>query len=370
MVRTIRVDGMGKRGPLPKKRKKVLDWVRHNIATGVLKPGDRLPDRKWFREKFDIANYPVQLSFDELIADGLVKTVSGHGTTVVENLPFRNRYLLLVGARHEDASVNLFAPALRVAAQKAAARRGATFDILELADEKEPSVAYAQMMEDVRHLRYAGVFVQTVTEEGHGLDVVTNVDDVPMAYFARRSELTQGRLAKQIKIYGMEWVEQLYARHFESCREKGCRSVAVFCPLIDEYNDPKPIRRLAEKNGLELVENGYHQFNMRYWNPCQFRRLLDLFLKSDAGRAADAVVLGDDNMLETFAERCRNVYGAKAESRYFVSCHCNFPCPPRSDFPAVFHGPDLEHSFDTFMNYAEDCLAGVRKPRLPEVVVL
>ena len=42
----------------------------------------------------------------------------------------------------------------------AAARRGATFDILELADEKEPSVAYAQMMEDVRHLRYAGVFVR------------------------------------------------------------------------------------------------------------------------------------------------------------------------------------------------------------------
>ena len=75
-------------------------------------------------------------------------------------------------------------------------------------------------------------------------------------------------------------------------------------------------------------------------------------------------------MLKTFAECCRNVYGAKAESRYFVSCHCNFPCPPRSDFPAVFHGPDLEHSFDTFMNYAEDCLAGVRKPRLPEAVVL
>lgn len=370
MARTIRVDGMGKRGPLPKKRRKVLDWVRHSIATGVLKPGDRLPDRKWFRETFGIANYPVQLAFDELMADGFVKSVSGHGTRIAEVLPFRNRYLLLVNARREDAGANLFAPALRLAAQKAAARRGATFDILEIADEKELSVAYAQMMEDVRHLRYAGVFVQTVTEEGHGLDVVTNLDDVPMVHFAQRSELTQGRLVAQIKIYGLDWVEKLYARHFESCREKNRRNVAVFCPLAEVYNDPRSICRLAERHGLALVENGYHQLDMRHWSPWQFRRLLDLFFKSDAGRAADAVVLGDDNMLEIFAERSRKAYGSKAESRHFVSCHCNFPCPPKTDFPAVFHGPDLEHFFDSFMDYAEDCLAGVRKPRLPEAAVL
>jgi len=35
---------MGKRGPLPRKRLKIADWVRREIVKGTYREGERLPD--------------------------------------------------------------------------------------------------------------------------------------------------------------------------------------------------------------------------------------------------------------------------------------------------------------------------------------
>ena len=361
---------MGKRGPLPQKRKKVLKWVRSRIATGVLKPGDRLPDRSWFRKTFDLANLSVQLAFDELIAEGLVKTVSGHGTTVSGDLPFKNRYLLLLRSRGDDAGIMHFAPALRAAAESVARRRGVRFEVREVIDAGGDSVEYAEMMEDVRRHRYAGVFAQGITEFEHGMEVVTNIDDVPMAHFGARTVLSQGNRVVSLQMHSREFVSQLLGSHFDDCVRQGRTNLAVFCPNAPEYSDVSRVSRLAASRGAKIVPQGFHQVDMSHWSRSQFVRLVDLFLRSDAGRAADAVILGDDNMLLPFAERCRRAWGRSAETRYFVSCHCNFPCPVKTDFPVRFHGPDLESTISSFIDYAEDCLAGVRKPRSPAMKLL
>ena len=370
MRKIIRVSGMGRRGPLPGKRKKVLQWVRSRIATGRIKPGERLPDRKWFRERFDIANYPVQLAFDELVADRLVRPVSGHGTVVAEKLPFERRYLLLLRSRGDDAGVKHFAPALRTAAKNVAQKRDVTFEVKELIDTDGDSVEYAEMLEDVRRHRYAGVFSQGISEVEHGMEVVTNVDDVPMAHFGPRSVLSQGNLVVSLPMHSRDFVRLLFGSHFEDCRRQGRRRVAVFCPLAPEYSEAVRLRELAVESGLEIVPNGYHQIDMSHWSRVQFMRLMDLFLRSDAGRAAEAVIFGDDNLLLPFVECCVGMYGKKAASRYFVSCHCNFPCPVPADFPVNFHGPDLESTISSFVDYAEDCLAGTRHPRQPELKLL
>ena len=370
MRKIIRVAGMGRRGPLPGKRKKVLQWVRSRIATGRLKPGDRLPDRKWFREKFDIANFPVQLAFDELVADGLVKPVSGHGTVVAEKLPFENRYLLLLRSRGDDAGIKHFAPALRAAAKNVAKKRDVTFEVKELIDTDGDSVEYAEMLEDVRRHRYAGVFSQGISEVEHGMDVVTNVDDVPMGHFGPRSALSQGNLVVSLQMHSRNFVRSLFGSHFDDCRKRGRLRVAVFCPYAPEYTDESRLRPFAKEHGLEVVPNGFHLVDMSHWIRSQFVRLMDLFLRSDAGRAADAIILGDDNLLLPFIECCVKAYGKSAGSRYFVSCHCNFPCPIETDFPVNFHGPDLESTISSFVDYAEDCLAGARHPRQPELKLL
>ena len=365
MGKVIRTAGTGRRGPLPGKRRKVCAWVRHEIAVGNLKPGERLPDRKWFMARFGIANHPVQLAFEELSRDGLVRSVPGHGTCVADSLPFDGRYLLAVRSNPIDAGSHLFASALRLAAQEVAAQRGVSFEVRDLVDAERDSVAYAEMMDAVRRQRYAGVFVQCLTKEGHESDVLTNIDDVPMAYAGESSHLAQGNLVKSIGMPDFEGIVAEFRRHFAACREKGCRRVAMFGAWNPQYDRESYFRRLARDYDLQIVPGGFHHFDMGRWYAEQFKRLVDLFFRSDGGREADAIVLADDNMLMPFAEVHRKLFGRKDDARHFVSCHCNAPLFPETDYPVSFHGYDLVATLLSLVDYAKDCRAGVRRPRLP-----
>lgn len=370
MKKPIRVAGMGKRGPLPGNRRKMLKWIRHRIAVGILKPGDRLPDRKALCRKFEVSICPVQMAMNELIADGFVKAVSGHGTLVADPLPYAGKYLLLLRSRRDDAGVNLFAPALRAAAAQVAAQRKVSFDVKALIDEGPDSVPYAELKEEIRRHRYAGVFLQGTSELTNDTDVVTNINDVPMVYFGKRTIRSQGDRAIPLRIWEGEGVEMLFGRHCADCRRHHCRRVAVIAPWTPGDGFREVVFAKVKEHGLEVVANGFHVVDMSHWDERQFRRLCKLFLSSDAGRAAEAVVLGDDNLLLPFAECCREALGAKAGRRYFVSCHCNFPLLPKCDFPSAFHGPDLVDAISSFVDYADDCRAGMRKPRPPRLNIV
>ena len=366
-MKTIRTSDMGRHGPLPVKRRKVLEWTRAQIALGKYKPGAMLPPRKWFREKFGIADHPVQQVFAELEGEGLVRAVSGHGTYVAEKLPFVGRFLLLLNSRRKDAGVNIFAPALQSAACQIASARGVHFDIRALADAEEDSQEYAETLSEIRRQRFSGVVVQGVAKGSHGLQTFTNVDNVPIVYFDMKSELSQGNLAVSLPIYGREYDESLFERHFTGLVSRGCRRVAVFRPNFKSCCSQETLVAISKRLGIEIVKNGYHTFDMLEWNPSQFGRWIDLFLNSDAGRAADSVILGDDNMLSVFTERVTAHFGSRGATRYRVSCHCNFPCPPKATIPVDFHGPDLIGALSTFIDYAEACRAGERHPEHPRL---
>ena len=177
-VRLHRTLDMGRRGPLPRKRIQIEDWVRREIVQGRLKPGAALPSREWFRARFTPNLNMVQRAFDELRREGFVETVPGHGSRVAASLPFPGRYLLLTRSDVRDAGTNYFAPALRAAAKALERLRGVVFDVRNVEDCANGRDAYGRMMEDVRRHRYAGVVAQAANAV-RDLDCVTNIDDVP-----------------------------------------------------------------------------------------------------------------------------------------------------------------------------------------------
>ena len=366
----MRTSDLGRHGPLPVKRGRLLEWVRARIATGVLKPGDKLPDRAWFRKTFGLADHPVQQAFSTLAEEGFVRAVSGHGTQVANTLPFSNKFLLLLCTKREIAGVRMFAPALRAAVERVAADRGVSFDVREVVDVSGDSVDYAETLSEIRRQRFAGVLAQNVTKSEHGLKTFSNIDNVPIAYFGVRSEVTQGNRAVSLGIYDAKWERSLMERHLEGLHAVGCRKVAVFKPHFAGDLGFDGFLDIARSHGLEVVRDGYHHFDMLEWDPHQFGRWIDLFLRSDAGRAADSIVLGDDNMLDVFVSRCCAIYGSKACERYRISCHWNFPLPPKVAFPAIFHGPDLVDTASSLVDFANDCRGGCKKPRMPRVKII
>ena len=366
-TKLCRTSDMGRRGPLPKKRRKIADWVRHEIVKGRYRGGDALPDRNWFMREFAANRHSVQNAFDELRREGFVEAIRGHGTRVTRVMPFAGRYLMLVKSAPDDAGSRLFANALKESVAVVSRRRGVKFDIADIADAPSDSQRYADLLSRIRSHFYAGVFAQSVTK-GHGLETVTNIDNVPIAFQGARSDLAMGSAAVGLGGWASD---EVYRRHFADCRDSGVRRIAVFAPIPvgDVALRREKLSELAAKYGLKIVRCGYQAFSMRVWNDYAFRRFLELFFSSDAGREAEAVVLADDNFLVPFAETCRAELDEKADSRYVVCSHANRPNLPKTDFPVRFHGFDWPTTIESFIDYAEDVRAFRSEPRRPEAVM-
>ena len=367
MKKVMRTAGMGRRGPLPVKRSKIADWVRRAIAVGEYAAGERLPDRSWFQAKFGANPTSVQCAFNKLKEDGLVRSVSGHGTSVADPLPFAGRYLLLLKGEQRDGGSRFFSAALAAAAKQIARRRKVCFEIRSLVEAGVDSVEYAEMLSQVRRQRYAGVFAQGASYN-RDLDTVTNVDNVPIALFEARSVLAQGS-----QVVAMEGIRDFNERalrcHLEDLRARGCRKIAIFYPRGVRSADAESVLPDVREAGLELVSEGFHTTDITLWDERQFRRLVRLFLSSDGGKAADGVILGDENFLLPFAAACRELLGDGADGRYAVSSHCNFPLLPKCDFPTGFHGVDCLAMLESFVEYVDARRRAVRRPPLPRVVI-
>ena len=369
-VRLHRTLDMGRRGPLPRKRIQIEDWVRREIVRGGLKPGDALPSREWFRTRFTPNLNMVQRAFDELRREGFVETVPGHGSRVAASLPFSGRYLLLTRSDVRDAGTNYFAPALRGAAKALESRRGVVFDVRDVDDFASGRDAYERMMEDVRRHRYAGVVAQAANAVCD-LDCVTNIDDVPMAYFGHPDYTTQGSLVKSFFAGGRDVYEDVFARHCEECAAAEAASAAVFAAhrIAARHHDRRCADMLRAR-GMRLAADGFHEvyYSGRTFSK-QFKRLVALFLKSSGCLPDTAVILEDENFLEPFIEVSASLFGLRATRRRLVCCHANRPNEPKCEVPVRFHGLDCTATLATAVDYAEAVMAGVRRPPLPSAVL-
>ena len=370
-VGIYRGERTGRRGPTPKKRIEIAEWVRREIVCGRLRPGDRLPPRSWFQKRFTPNANVVNAAFRELASDGFVETrgAAARGTVVARKLPYAGRYLLLVKAHDEDGGYNFFSSALKMAARELERRRGIKFDVVGVADasgDGEDSAEYGRVVERVRRHLYSGVVAQHVNRD-HGQDTVLNLDYVPMTYFGNTSEFAQGGWVKRLS-YRPESFVSLFSVHFGECLDAGARRAAVFAadPAREfAARGEALVRSAAAEHGVDLDENGLHFVPMAHWRRgrSQFERLVRLFLAYAEGRGIDAVILGDDNFLAPFEKACAEMYGGRPPFR--VLCHCNSPCMPKTSLDVSFHGLDCTATLSTFVDYAEALLSGAANPPEP-----
>lgn len=69
------------------KYQKVIDWITGEIASGNLKPGDRLMSEEKMSKKFDLCRQTIRRATQELVERGIVVRVQGSGTYVGGMIP-------------------------------------------------------------------------------------------------------------------------------------------------------------------------------------------------------------------------------------------------------------------------------------------
>ncbi|MBA3936359.1 MAG: GntR family transcriptional regulator, partial [Planctomycetes bacterium] len=103
----------------PVKQDAVVDYVRHLIVSGSIKPGDRLPTRADLERRFQVSPVTMQRALDRLVADGFVTVAGNIGTFAAEFPPHLHRYALVFPERRDGAR---WSPFWRLLAAEAEAR--------------------------------------------------------------------------------------------------------------------------------------------------------------------------------------------------------------------------------------------------------
>ena len=65
----------------------LYDWFRRAIASGQLRPGQRVPSTRNLAVELKISRMPVLGAFDQLLAEGYLETFVGAGTCVARSIP-------------------------------------------------------------------------------------------------------------------------------------------------------------------------------------------------------------------------------------------------------------------------------------------
>ena len=358
-------DRSGARGPEPKKRIRLVDWVRNGVAEGRLKPGSALPDRNWFERKFGATRATVQLAFDQLAREGFTVAARRRGTFVAERPPFAGRYLLALSGNRENPSDDMIGRALREAADRVGARRGVRFEAMPVLDEGPDSEDYDRLLSDLQRQRWAGAFLRALSSN-RGLRTIANVDHVPVSGIFADDPRGGGSLSCPLSAPAAAGLSAPCRRMFEKCLAAGCRSALVLSNAVGD-DEEASIRALADRMGIRLGTHGYQTGWIDPGGILQARRLLRLALSPRSSDLPEAVVLLDDNFVPALESALRSNFGPSGATRFFVASCGNLPALPKTSLRVSFCGLDLERTLDSFVVWAEAIHAGVRDPERPRL---
>ena len=133
--------------------------IRDDILSGRLRPGERLPPRTAFEQRFATTPVTVQRAFARLIADGFVKALPKQGTFVADPPPHLREYNLLIyshrtpplwGNKFWATLDRVAAEISRTTSRRVRIRTGVT-------PEHPQDDSYRELVYDIRAKRLAGI---------------------------------------------------------------------------------------------------------------------------------------------------------------------------------------------------------------------
>ena len=69
--------------------RQIVRQVKHALASGVLKPGNKLPSQRELANELVISHLTAKKAYDTLESEGIIRTQRGRGTFVAERPPGR-----------------------------------------------------------------------------------------------------------------------------------------------------------------------------------------------------------------------------------------------------------------------------------------
>ena len=303
----------------------IVRELRSQIVRGQFEPGHRLPSRVEIEQQFGASTMTVQRALETLKRDGFVVANRGNGTFVSQYPPHLSRYAIVFPSAPDRPDWSRFWMAFSQEATEL--QNGSTLQLPLYygVDEHHDSADYHRLVEDVRSHRLAGLIFASPT---HQLRDTPLLDEPNLA----RVEFASNSSSGLSRVMTDSWSLVERALDFFQAQKRQ-RVAFVMAPRAAESDDQ--LLQAAQNCGLQTHARFCHRVHRS--SPTTARALAHLMFHPSQTQRPDALLIGDDNLVE---QTTLGLADAHAQGEISILAHCNFPHPPRAAVPVKWLGFD------------------------------
>lgn len=314
-------------------KNEIVVKLRNRIASGLLRPGMRLPSHREIRREFNANIVTVGRAIDQLKAEGFVDTFGARGTFVSERPPHLFRYALIFPTHPSEWDWPRFWDALAKEAGKAG-RDGevelAVYFDIDLVGHAG-SAGYAQLVEDLEAHRFAGLIFACPPILVRGTPLV-EMPGIPRVAIMTAPNPEFPDLVR-IELDRSAFIQQSIAY----LASKGRRRLAVLTVPNDLPAMARSAQQEAAAHGMEL--RPYWIQSVHHAAPKSAQAIVQLLMSAPPGERPDALFITDDHLVECATAGLVDS-GVKVSIDIDVVAHSNFPWPPHGAVPVKRIGFD------------------------------
>lgn len=320
----------------PVKRHEVMDALRRAMVSGTYAPGSRLPTRLELCRRFNTGEPTLQAAMAALTTEGFVCSRGRHGTFVSETPPHLCRYGLVFARSPADGNDwSRFYTALTDAACRPRGQGSTTWEPYFRVDASQPD-AYgdrARFLADLAEGRLAGVLYATTPGTSLGERQLRRPPPVPAVAFTYRGTLPQDWAVVDVDAH------DLVDKALDYLAARGRRRLAVLTIPGAAY--PGVSEHLAAALAARgMATDPTWNLGLPHTPPGVVRLVVHLLMTPDRRRRPDAMLVLDDNLLESASLGLLDA-GVRAGEDFDLVSHANFPVPTVSHVPVKRVGFDV-----------------------------
>jgi DNA-binding LacI/PurR family transcriptional regulator len=277
-----------KPGPKTVRRDALTDLIRDGIVSGKWRPGERLPARAYFQERYGSANL-VNSAFQTLFDEGILEACEARkkGTHVHPRPPFLHRYAVLLNHTADD--MDFHTRAVYEAAQILKGRGKQIeihFDLNREFDDPEHLRLHQRIL---RH-EFAGVYRETLPQRKQ-VGELRNQTTVPVVGALNvKSDLPNFASFASASNYRLE------KRALRFLKQAGANDIAVVKASENyEPESERKLRTLVREAGLNCPQRYYVDVSLHSFS--LVIPALKALLSSENERFPDGMLLVNDNFL-------------------------------------------------------------------------
>lgn len=274
-------------GRYPVKQQEIYSQFAHQVKTGILKPGDKLPIREQLIPQYNSTSNTIQRSIDMMVEDGLLVTIPRKGTFVAEKPSCLYRYAVVFSNEINDPNWRGLDSAIYKLLAQFESETDCEFFVYDgiNTNNRVNKTIIDELETDISTGRLAGVFYAS---NPYYLEKYPSIMESKTPSIAIKKADSDSFPIVNFNNHSLinEMVDHLVA--------EGCKNIAMYLPLGSGDHHLDTYQRALTRNRLVYDQSWVMGISFKY--PQWINNHVQLLLGHNAALKPDGLIVMDDTL--------------------------------------------------------------------------